>query len=230
MFSNGMEDGFDDGKNGNLQREAVANRNFCYKNAFMLEIPNRPFAAYIFDCDGTLVDSMPIHYVCWIEALRLNGADYPFTEEEFYSYAGVPEADTVRILNELHGVNIDPEAVVRSKAELFLKRIPEIQRINPVADYAIKLHGKFPISVASGSESHIVHACLGNTGLLDLFPIIITPEKVKRGKPAPDMFLLAAERMGVEPKDCLVFEDGRSGLEAAAAAGMEAVFIPRTLR
>jgi len=196
----------------------------------MLQIPDRPFAAYIFDCDGTLVDSMPIHYVCWIEALRLNGAEYPFTEEEFYSYAGVPEADTVHILNKLHGAAVDAEAVVRTKSEIFLRRIPEIQRVNPVADYAIKLHGHSPISVASGSELPIVKACLTHTGLLDLFPVIVTPESVKRGKPAPDMFLLAAERMGVEPKDCLVFEDGRSGLEAAAAAGMEAVFIPRTLR
>jgi HAD superfamily hydrolase (TIGR01509 family) len=196
----------------------------------MLEIPDRPFAGYIFDCDGTLVDSMPIHYVCWIEALRLNGALYPFTEEEFYSYAGVPEADTVKILNKLHDVDIDAEAVVRAKSQIFLQRIPEIQRINPVADFAIKLHGDAPISVASGSEAPIVRACLTNTGLIDLFPIIITPENVQRGKPSPDMFLLAAERMGVDPKDCLVFEDGRSGLEAAAAAGMEAVFVPRTLR
>lgn len=217
-------------KLGNLRQESAAKRNSCYKNESMLEIPQRPFAAYIFDCDGTLVDSMPIHYVCWLESLRLNGATYPFTEEEFYSFAGVPEIDTVRILNEQHGVNIDPHAVVSRKAEIFLKRIPEIRRINPVADFALQVHGKHPIAVASGSEAHIVHACLSNTGLLDLFPVIITPENVKRGKPAPDMFLLAAERLGVDPKDCLVFEDGRSGLEAAAAAGMEAVFIPRTLR
>lgn len=196
----------------------------------MLKIPDRPFAGYIFDCDGTLVDSMPIHYVCWVEALRLNGATYAFTEDEFHHYAGVPEYDTVLILNELHKTNTDAAAVVKSKAEIFLKRISEIKRINPVADYAIKLFGNAPISVASGSEEPIVHACLKNTGLLEFFPIIITPEKVKRGKPSPDMFLLAAELMGVEPRDCLVFEDGRSGLEAAKAAGMEAVFIPRTLR
>lgn len=196
----------------------------------MLQLPDRPFAAYIFDCDGTLVDSMPIHYVCWIEALRRNGATYAFTEDEFYHFAGVPEYDTVIVLNGLHQVNIDARAVVETKSEIFRKRISEIQRINPVADFAISVHGKFPISVASGSEAPIVRECLTNTGLIDLFPIIITPENVKRGKPAPDMFLLAAEKMGVKPEDCLVFEDGRSGLEAAKAAGMEAVFIPRTLR
>jgi len=195
-----------------------------------LQLPERSFAAYIFDCDGTLVDSMPIHYVCWVDALRKNGATYSFTEDEFYYYAGVPEKDTVIILNKQHGTNIDPDAVVATKAEMFVQRIPEIQTVRPVADYARSLHGNAPISVASGSEAPIVRACLKATNLFDLFPIIITPENVKRGKPSPDMFLLAAEQMGVAPADCLVFEDGRSGLEAAKAAGMEAVFIPRTLR
>lgn len=173
---------------------------------------------------------MPIHFVCWVEALRTNGATYAFTEEEFYHFAGVSEYDTVVVLNGLHKTNVDPAAVVRTKAELFIRRIADIQRINPVADLALSVHGKMPISVASGSEAPIVRACLTNTGLIDIFPVIITPENVRRGKPEPDMFLLAAERMGVAPEDCLVFEDGQSGLKAAKAAGMEAVFIPRTLR
>jgi HAD superfamily hydrolase (TIGR01509 family) len=196
----------------------------------MLQLPSRSFSAFIFDCDGTLVDSMPIHYLCWVEALRQNGATYDFTEDEFYYYAGVPEKDTVIILNKQHWTNIDPDAVVETKAKMFVKRIPEIQPVRPVVDYARLVHGKAPISVASGSEAPIVHACLRATGLFEMFPVIITPENVKRGKPAPDMFLLAAERMGVAPSDCLVFEDGRSGLEAAKEAGMEAVFVPRTLR
>jgi beta-phosphoglucomutase-like phosphatase (HAD superfamily) len=195
-----------------------------------LQLPARSFAAYIFDCDGTLVDSMPLHYVCWVESLRRNGAEYAFTEEEFYHYAGVPEKDTVIILNSQHGVNIDPEAVVALKAGLFLNRIADLKQVRPVAEYARSLFGVAPISVASGSEAPVVRACLKATGLFDLFPIVITPEDVKRGKPSPDMFLLAAERMGVAPKDCLVFEDGRSGVEAAKAAGMDVVFVPRTLR
>lgn len=195
-----------------------------------LQLPDRPFAGYIFDCDGTLVDSMPLHYLCWVDSLRKNGATYEFTEEEFYYYAGVPEKDTVIILNEKHRVSIDPEAVVSYKAASFLKRISELKVVRPVANYARSLHGNAPMSVASGSEAPVVRACLTATGLYDLFPHIITPENVKRGKPAPDMFLLAAERMGIHPRDCLVFEDGRSGVEAAKAAGMEVVFIPRTFR
>ncbi len=196
----------------------------------MLTLPSRDFAAYIFDCDGTLVDSMPIHYVCWVESLKINGAPFPFTEDEFYHFAGVREQDTVVILNEQHGTSVDPDAVAETKAVLFRERIHEVPRVHPVATYAESLHGRAPMSVASGSEAPIVRACLQGTGLVHLFEHIITPADVKRGKPAPDMFLLAAERMGVDPGDCLVFEDGRSGIEAAKAAGMEAVFIPRTLR
>lgn len=196
----------------------------------MLQIPPRDFKGYIFDCDGTLVDSMPIHYVCWVESLRRNGATFEFTEEEFYHFAGVREQDTVVILNRMHGTRIDPDAVAATKAELFRDRIPEVPRVAPVARFAESLHGRAPLSVASGSEAPIVHACLRSTDLLHLFQAIITPADVRRGKPAPDMFLLAAERMGLAPEDCLVLEDGRSGLEAARAAGMEAVFVPRSLR
>jgi HAD superfamily hydrolase (TIGR01509 family) len=85
------------------------------------------------------------------------------------------------------------------------------------------------MSVASGSEEHTVRACLEAIGILDLFQTIITPRDVEKGKPAPDMFLLAAQRMGVAPQECLVFEDGQSGLDAAKAAGMEAVFVARGL-
>lgn len=196
----------------------------------MLQIPNREFKGYIFDCDGTLVDSMPIHFDCWVESLRVNGATFPFTEEEFYHFAGVREQDTVIILNRQHGTQIDPDAVAETKAEFFLNRIEEMTRIHPVAAFAESMHGIAPMSVASGSEAPVVHACLRQTNLFHLFPHIITPANVRRGKPAPDMFLLAAESMGIAPEDCLVFEDGRSGLEAAKAAGMEAVFVPRSCR
>ena len=196
----------------------------------MLQIPDYPFSGFIFDCDGTLVDSMPLHYVAWVESLRQHDAPFDFTEELFYSLAGVREQDTVILLNEEYGSRIDPDSVAEVKSKLFHQMIPKVQPIVPVADFARSVHGRFPISVASGSEEDIVRGCLTATGLIDLFEIIITPRLVNKGKPAPDMFLLAAERMGVPPSECLVLEDGNSGLKAAEAAGMQAVFVPRTLR
>jgi HAD superfamily hydrolase (TIGR01509 family) len=196
----------------------------------MLEIPDYPFRAYIFDCDGTLVDSMPKHYESWRASLELHKAPFEFTEEFFYSRAGVREQDVVIELNALHGTSVDPDAVAEAKVEMFLKIIPQMQAIQPVADFARSLEGKFPMAVASGSEEIIVRGCLAASGLLHLFPTIVTPAYVKRGKPAPDMFLLAAEKMGVDPKDCLVLEDGQAGIVAAEAAGMQWAFVPRTLR
>jgi HAD superfamily hydrolase (TIGR01509 family) len=195
-----------------------------------LEIPDYPFQAYIFDCDGTLVDSMPLHYTAWVEALKLHDAPFEFTEEVFYAHAGIKEQDVVKILNAKHGTNVDPVGVDEAKMEIFRRRIPEVQAIGPVAEFARSLYGRFTMAVASGSEEPTVRGCLEATGLLHLFETIITPKLVKQGKPAPDMFLLAAERMGIAPAECLVLEDGNSGIEAAKAAGMQSVFIPRSLR
>ena len=197
----------------------------------MLQIPDHPFSAIIFDCDGTLVDSMPLHYHAWKASLDHHSAPFDFSEEYFYSKAGVREQDVVKLLNAEYGTQIDPDSVAEYKATLFEKMIPEVPAIFPVTDYARSMHGRLPMSVASGSEEHIVRGCLTANDLIHLFDdIIITPRLVARGKPAPDMFLLAAERMGIAPEECLVFEDGQSGIDAAKAAGMNWVFVPRTLR
>lgn len=196
----------------------------------MLEIPDYPFRGFIFDCDGTLVDSMPLHYEAWTASLKQHNAPFDFTEDFFYSRAGVREQDVVIELNGLYGSTVDPESVAGIKAEMFLSIIPQVKAIAPVAEFARSIAGKYPMAVASGSEEPIVRGCLAANGLLELFPVIVTPVYVKRGKPAPDMFLLAAEKMGIAPKDCLVLEDGQPGIQAAEAAGMQWAFVPRTLR
>lgn len=197
----------------------------------MLQLPDTPFQALIFDCDGTLVDSMPLHYQAWVASLTHHQAPFAFTEDFFYSKAGVREQDVVKELNLEYGTQVDPDSVADYKASLFEKMIPQVPAVLPVADFARSMHGRVPMSVASGSEEHIVRGCLTANELLHLFDdIIITPRLVARGKPAPDMFLLAAERMGVKPQDCLVLEDGQSGIDAAKAAGMNWVFVPRSLR
>lgn len=173
---------------------------------------------------------MPLHYEAWLASLEQHDAPFDFTEEYFYSKAGVREQDVVMLLNAEYGTTVDPDSVAEVKAAIFEKMIPRVAEVKPVADLARSLYSRYPMSVASGSEEHIVRGCLAANGLLELFPIIITPRKVARGKPAPDMFLLAAEQMGLPPEDCLVLEDGQSGVEAAKSAGMQWVFVPRTLR
>ncbi|MDZ4288136.1 MAG: HAD hydrolase-like protein, partial [Prosthecobacter sp.] len=93
----------------------------------MLTLPDYPFQAFIFDCDGTLVDSMPVHYEAWVESLTIHQAPFDFTEEVFYGYAGVREQDVVTQLNISYNSEVDPDAVAHTKAEIFLRRVPEVR-------------------------------------------------------------------------------------------------------
>jgi HAD superfamily hydrolase (TIGR01509 family) len=122
-----------------------------------------------------------------------------------------------------------PEAVEASKLAWFLAHHHKIKPVQAVVDIALAHAGRKPMAVASGSDAEIVVQGLQAIGILELFQTIITPVDVARGKPAPDMFLLAANRMGVAPERCLVFEDGLLGIQAAEAAGMASVFVPTVL-
>ncbi len=192
-----------------------------------LILPEGDFAGYIFDCDGTLVDSMPLHFRAWTASFVHHRAPFEFTEERFYSLAGVPDATIVEIMNQEFGCSLDPHEVHEYKKSFFVEHMNELESVPEVEEQLRSIHGKKPVSVASGSDLSIVEPELRHIGLWDFFEIVITPKDVERGKPAPDMFLLAASRMQVAPEECLVFEDGQSGLRAAAAAGMASVFVPR---
>ena len=191
-----------------------------------LDIPAGDFAGYIFDCDGTLVDTMPLHYRAWDEALRRAGLRERLSEDLFYSLGGVPTLRVAYLLGQHYGLALDPERVFHEKESLFLEMQGEMEVIGPVVDFARQWYGRVPLSVASGGPRPIVLRTLELMGIASLFPVLVTPEDVAHGKPAPDMFLLAAQRMGVEPSRCLVFEDAEPGIQAAEAAGMRWVHVP----
>jgi beta-phosphoglucomutase family hydrolase len=191
-----------------------------------LHIPPGDFAGYIFDCDGTLVDTMPLHFRAWDQAMQRAGLKEGLSEELFYSLGGMPTKKVAQVFAQHYGIMIDVEAVFHSKEELFLEMQAEMKVIKPVVDFARKLHGKAPMSVASGGPKPVVKKTLELMGIADLFPVVVTPEDVVHGKPAPDMFLLAAKLMGVPPQRCLVFEDAKPGIEAAHAAQMACVIVP----
>lgn len=191
-----------------------------------LDIPPGKFAGYIFDCDGTLVDTMPLHYRAWAEAMRRAGLREDLSEDLFYSFGGVPTRRVAELLGQHYGLSLDPDWVFHEKETLFLEMEPELEIIAPVVDFAREVAGRAPVSVASGGPRLIVRRTLDLMGLSELFPILVTPEDVRHGKPAPDMFLLAAEKMGVAPGACLVFEDAEPGIKAAEAAGMRWVHVP----
>ena len=191
---------------------------------FPLELPSGDFAAYIFDCDGTLADTMPTHYRAWQEALGEHAANFP--EAMFYELGGVPTARIVEILNERHGLAMPVDVTVEHKESIFLKLSPEIAAIEPVVAIAKAFQGRKPMAVASGGHRRIVINTLRALGIVDLFQTIVCSEDYRRGKPAPDPFLEAAMRLGVTPEKCLVFEDTATGIEAAKAAGMQWVLVP----
>jgi beta-phosphoglucomutase family hydrolase len=184
-----------------------------------LIIPEGPFEAYLFDCDGTIADTMPLHYKAWSKVLADEGCI--FSEDEFYAYAGMPVAETVRLLNELHGLAMSPEGVSQKREELYFEHLHLVRPIAEVLEQIRAHHGKMPFAVVSGSPRASVMKTLGVLGLADLFPVIVGAEDTKRGKPYPDPFLLAAHQLGVPPTKCLVFEDGDLGIKAAEAAGMK---------
>jgi HAD superfamily hydrolase (TIGR01509 family) len=187
--------------------------------------PQRLYAGYIFDCDGTLADSMPIHYRAWADTVERHGGRFP--EDLFYTLGGFPSPRIVEILNDKFGTNLNPELVATEKELLYVERIGATQPIQEVTDFArrVALHAK--VAVASGGILPVVTQTLEAIGLNDFFPVIVTSEQVKRGKPFPDIFLEAAHRMQVAADDCLVLEDSQAGFEAAKAAGMDFAVVGR---
>jgi HAD superfamily hydrolase (TIGR01509 family) len=189
-----------------------------------LQIPPGDFDAYIFDCDGTLADTMPTHYRAWCTALGENARDFP--EAMFYELGGTPTSRIVEILNERHGYSMPVKETVDYKEALFLSMSHEVAAIEPVVALARSFHGVKPLAVASGGHRRIVVNTLRALGIADIFAAIVTSEDYRRGKPAPDPFLEAALRLDVAPERCLVFEDTATGIAAATAAGMQSVLVP----
>jgi HAD superfamily hydrolase (TIGR01509 family) len=193
-------------------------------------LPDDRYDGYIFDCDGTLADSMPVHFRAWCAALAHAGATFTFEEAQYYSWAGVSTRGVVERLNAIHGTRLDPEAVAKVKEDIYLESLETVSPITVVRDFAREIARTRPVAVATGGWRRVVQRTLEVVGLGGVFSIIITPEDVVHGKPAPDMFLLAAERMGVDPRRCVVFEDGQPGVDGARAAGMDVVIIPSPAR
>ena len=191
-----------------------------------LEIPDGPFGGYIFDCDGTIADNMPLHYRAWSLAMADFGGEYP--EELFYAWGGRPTAVIVGLLNEKYGLALDVDETVRRKEKYYLSLIPEVVPVPEVLDIVKSMHGSVPLSVASGGHRELVEATLDVLGIRPLFQAIVCAEDYERGKPHPEPFLLAAKLMSVPPEDCVVFEDSPIGIEAAKAANMAWVHVQGT--
>ncbi len=177
--------------------------------------------ALIFDCDGTLTDSMPIHYVAWRTTLARHGIEFP--EDRFYEMGGIPTDKIIEILSLEQGVVGDVAAIAAEKERAFLETIGDVEPNRPVCEIAIGHHRRMPMAVASGGIRSVVIDQLIRIAMRDYFETIVAAEDTALHKPEPDVFLEAAKRLGVSPKGCLVFEDTDIGIEAARRAGMDFV-------
>jgi HAD superfamily hydrolase (TIGR01549 family) len=175
-------------------------------------------SALIFDCDGTLADTMPAHYRAWVEILRPHGIAFP--EDRFYAMGGMPTGKIVEKLFSELGKIPDVAAMVRQKEAAFMEMLGEIRPIEKVVEVARRGRGVMPMAVASGGHRHMVELTLRQIGILDWFSVVVAAEDTARHKPEPDVFLEAAQRLGVEPAECTVYEDTDLGVEAARRAGM----------
>lgn len=175
----------------------------------------------IFDCDGTLANTMPLHWRAWSLITQRHGLHFP--EDRFYSLGGVPSRDILKMLAEEQGRSLDHIAVAHEKEEAYLPLMAEVEPIHAVVEIAKAHHGKIPLAVASGGTQKIICEVLEHLKIRHLFAAVVTSEMVTKQKPAPDIFLEAARRIGVAPKLCRAYEDTDLGLTAIRAAGMDAV-------
>jgi len=183
--------------------------------------------ALIFDCDGTLVDTPPAYALAWAEGLRPSGIEMP--PAWYLARAGMSEHVLMDAFEAEFGVRLDRGAVISVMRKQFLAGLDKLRENDAVASIARANHGRLPMAVASGGSAAIVRATLRATNLVALFDTVVTIEDVGHAKPAPDLFLEAARRLGVPPAQCLVFEDSREGLEAARRAGMRVVDVKKAV-
>jgi beta-phosphoglucomutase-like phosphatase (HAD superfamily) len=191
----------------------------------MIPFDPSKYDGYIFDCDGTLADTMPLHYRAWNETLTKTVGPHAFTEELFYRFGGMPAREIVARLNRDYGYGLPVDAFAHEKEMRFVELLPGIGPVPEVIDTLDSLPTGAKVAVASGGLTEIVRDTLKFLGLAvgpnEKIHFLVGSDQVPHGKPDPALFLRAAELLAVDPKRCLVFEDAEPGFLAAKAAGMD---------
>jgi HAD superfamily hydrolase (TIGR01509 family) len=192
-----------------------------------LHIPEGEFRALLFDCDGTIADSMPLQYVAWKRALGEHGCEFP--EDTFYAWGGKPAAEIIATLGRQQGIAMPIADVAHRKEALYYEMLPDLRAVPEVLaeierNWALGA-SRLPMAVVSGSTRGSVTRSLVALDLLDRFATLVCAGDYTRSKPDPEPFLTAAHRLGVAPANCLVFEDTAMGIQSATAAGMASIKI-----
>jgi HAD superfamily hydrolase (TIGR01509 family) len=185
--------------------------------------------AVIFDMDGLMIDSEPLHKEAWQVTLRRFG--YELDEALFAQLVGLRTREDAVFLREHFRLPVMAEVLARQRNDLFLARLPG--RVKPMPGLReliaqVRVRG-LRSAVATSGERRYVDAVVRELNLDGVFDAFVVAEDVERGKPAPDVYLLAAQRLGLPPAQCLALEDAPNGVLAAKAAGMRCVAVPNEM-
>ncbi|WP_439183808.1 HAD family hydrolase [Carboxylicivirga taeanensis] len=190
------------------------------KQILSISVPER-IKGLIFDMDGTLLNSTPIHYKAWLEACRPFGVD--FTYAYFITLTGRPVIELSKDLIAAFNMPVEAGELVAAKEQLVEKNLHNVEVIPAVFEVVTAFKGRLPMAVGTGASRQRAMRLLEDSGIIDYFDAVITSDDVEQYKPHPATFLKAAQAINVSPADCLVFEDGHLGIDAANAAGMSVV-------
>jgi len=190
---------------------------------FGMENLHHNYDGLIFDMDGTLADTMPTHFIAWSRSMAEHGIVFP--EDRFYALGGVPANKIINMLAKEQGRTVDADAIAEAKEELFLELLGEVQPVLPVKAIAEAHRGHMPMAIATGSPKWAAEKILTSLGIREWFGAVVGAECVEHSKPAPDVYLKAAELIGVDPKRCHAFEDTQLGMDSALNAGMVVINI-----
>jgi beta-phosphoglucomutase family hydrolase len=188
-----------------------------------LNIDLSHYKGLIFDMDGTLVDTMPTHLEAW--RLTAEHHEFEFSYEWFYELGGVPTLETIVMVNEAQDLRLEPLGVSITKQQIFESICSKIDLIDETHSLLMQHRPDKKIAIGTGSDKKGADRTLAASGLIGLLDAVVCSDDVANHKPSPDTFLLAAERLGLKPHECVVFEDTRTGLEAARSAGMDCYLV-----
>ncbi len=192
----------------------------------LTELSKGEYKAFLYDCDGTLADNMQAHKDTYVKVAADQGVSIEAAIID--EFAGLPIPRVVEEINKRYGSDFDPVLFEELKYNLYYNEyIEHIKPVQFVTDH-LKAHaGKVRIGVVSGGSRKAIQKALDILGISAFVEVLVCAGETPRGKPFPDPFLQAAEKLGVEPASCLVFEDGNAGVKAAEAAGMDWIRIDK---
>ncbi|HET7896141.1 MAG TPA: HAD-IA family hydrolase [Flavisolibacter sp.] len=192
----------------------------------LFQLSHGDYKAFLYDCDGTLADNMHSHKAAFVKAALFYNID--FDEAIIDELAGWPTILIAKEISRRYGVEFDPVEFAKRKSSVFIEEfIHETKPVSFVVDHLIQSHGKVKIGVVSGGSRSTVSKTLKTIGVDAYLDVLVCAGETERGKPYPDPFLEAAKLLGVKPEECLVFEDGDPGVQAATEAGMKWIRIDK---